>query len=108
MIIQSKVNNRLFTYDKAPLMSGIGGNSEYVTNTVTENISPVLQRNYLMREGLIERPKNETGHLIGSIPETVYAALIKERPEFLTDDKALKNFLRSDEGAAYRTYKGGL
>jgi len=108
MIIQSKVNKRLFTYDSSPIQDGISYEGDKIVSKTTENIAPVLKRNYYMREGLIDQPKSSAGHLIGSIPETVYAGLIKERPEFLTDDKALKEFLNSNEGAWYKTTKGGI
>ena len=95
-------------YEGQGFKEGLTFENDKFTITHTENITPVLKRNHMMREGRIMRPKNDFGHLVGSIPETVYAGLLATRPDIAHDMDALTEFLNSEEGKQYKTLKGGI
>ena len=107
MIVKSKYNENLVQSDRFHLGHQARFEGDSLITTTTENITPVLQSCYRLREGM-EKPTKGFGRLIGRIPETVYAAVCKARPELALDTNEMIKFLKSPEGSQFRTTKGGI
>ena len=74
----------------------------YLKATHIQNLTPVMEEAYNERQASIGEGRKLIGdrlERIACIPSIIFA----EHPEFIHDEKALRKWLRSDEGKVYRT-----
>lgn len=67
-----------------------------------QNVTPIMEAAYAERQANIGEGRRLIGdgmERIACVPTAVFA----EHPEFMSDMKALRKWLKSDEGKVYRT-----